>query len=82
MIKIKNTNNIPTKIQIGTGLITMAPFQILEVDEVGLGMLPEGVTTWTDGGETQLLTEIDPHTDKKLVETPQDNINLLLEQKH
>jgi len=75
MIKIKNTNKTPTPVQIGTGVITLAPFQILEVEEAGLATLPEGIIKWNDQVN---LTEIDPYSDKKLTENPQDNINLLL----
>ena len=73
MIKIKNTNKTSTPIQIGTGVINLAPSQIIEVEEMGL-LLPEGVIRWND----KLITEIDPYSDKALTETPQDNINLLL----
>jgi len=60
MIKIKNTNNYDSKIICNGVEIVIQPQTIMEVNEIVLGSLPEGVVQYKD---VQLLTEIDPYID-------------------
>jgi len=74
MIKIKNTNRYPTVISCNGVQITLDPKMVIEVSEIVLGTLPEGVEVYKE-----MLTEIDPYTDKDIKENNIDVTQLLTE---
>ena len=75
MIKIKNTNNYDSIIMCNGVEIVIQPQTIMEVNEIVLGSLPEGVVQYKD---VQLLTEIDPYID--LLYTNVDTKQMLTEE--
>lgn len=61
MVKIKNTNNNDVKIIINGAEIVLNARCIMEVNNVSLNSLPNGVVVTNGGSETELLVEIDPY---------------------
>ena len=74
MIKIQNTNNYTSTITCNGVEISIEPKMVIEVNQIVLTSLPEGVVVYKE-----TLTEIDPYTDKKVTENNIDTSQLLTE---
>lgn len=76
MIKIQNTNNFSSTITCNGVQMSLAPKVVMEVNEMVLSCLPEGVVVYKE-----TLTEIDPYTSKQVKEDNIDTTQLLTETK-
>ncbi len=80
LIKVKNTNNYPEKLNCNGIVVRIPAFSILEVDELFLGNLPSGVIKEEEEDKQQmLLTEPYLYSKEQIKEYPINTKMLLNE---
>ena len=80
MAKIKNTNSYPEKLNYNGVIMPIPAFAEMEVSEMFLGNLPNGVIRVNEN-EQMLLIEPDMYTSKEVKKEATNTTNLLLEEK-